>query len=168
MTGDTYNCSIGQGDVLATPLQMACATMVVANAGTLFQPRLAEALVDNEGANWRAMPPRVIREVPVSDGNLGLVREGMRLAVAEGTARGLGIKEIAVAGKTGTAEFYGPRDPQGHLPMHAWFVSFAPFENPEIVVVAMIENSGEGAFYAVPVVAEVLRAYFGLTDGKGA
>ncbi|MHB0876670.1 MAG: penicillin-binding protein 2 [Anaerolineae bacterium] len=168
MTGDTYNSAIGQGDVLTTPLQMACVTMTVANGGTLYQPRLAEALVDTDGKELARYKPRVIRNVPVAAENLALVREGMRLAVSEGTAISLGIKEVAVAGKTGTAEFYGPRDAEGNLPTHAWFVSFAPYENPEIVVVAMIEHSGEGAYFAVPVVAEVLRAYFGLTKGGGA
>jgi len=73
-----------------------------------------------------------------------------------------------VAGKTGTAEFYGPLRPGGHLPMHAWFVCFAPYAAPEIVVVVMIEDSGEGSSYAVPVAADILKAYFGLTSGTSA
>lgn len=163
VTGDTYNASIGQGDVLTTPLQMACVTMAVANGGNVYQPRLAECLVDDEGNELARFKPRVVRQVPVSAANLGIVRDGMRLAVSEGTARSLGIKEVAVAGKTGTAEFFGPLRPGGWLPFHAWFVAYAPVEAPEIVVVAMLEDSGEGAFYAVPVVADVLRAYFGLS-----
>ncbi|MGQ9554145.1 MAG: penicillin-binding protein 2 [Anaerolineae bacterium] len=162
VTGDTYNSSIGQGDVLVTPLQLACVAMAVANGGTVYQPRLADYLLDGEGRELARYKPRVIRRVPVSPEHLATVREGMRQAVATGTARGLGINEVPVAGKTGTAEFFGPRDKNGHLPTHAWFVAFAPYDAPEIVVVALLENSGEGAFYAVPVVAEVLRAYFNL------
>jgi penicillin-binding protein 2 len=162
-TGDTYNCGIGQGDILTTPLQMACVTMAVANGGTVYQPRLGDYLLDGRGREVARYAPRVVGKVPVSAENLAIVREGMRQAVAIGTARSLGIKEVEVAGKTGTAEFFGPRSPEGHLPMHAWFVSFAPFAEPEIVVVAMIEDSGEGAYYAVPVAAAVLKAYFGLT-----
>ncbi|NPV09661.1 MAG: penicillin-binding protein 2 [Anaerolineae bacterium] len=168
VTGDTYNAGIGQGDILTTPLQMACVTMAVANGGTVYQPRLGDYLMDGRGKEIARYLPRVVGRVPVSAGNLEIVRQGMREAVAIGTARSLGIKEIEVAGKTGTAEFFGPRTPDGHLPMHAWFVSFAPFEEPEIVVVALIEDSGEGAYYAVPVVAEVLRAYFGLSPSATA
>lgn len=162
VTGDTYNCSIGQGDVLVTPLQLACTTMAVANGGTVYQPRIVDYLVDNEGKVLATSKPRVISRVPVSAENLALVRRGMREAVDIGTARTLGVEEVAVAGKTGTAEFFGPKDDAGNLPTHAWFVSFAPYDNPEIVVVVMLEHSGEGAYYAVPVAAKVLRAYFGL------
>jgi len=167
LTGDTYNCAIGQGDVLVTPLQMACMTMAVANGGTIYQPRLADYLIDSEGKETARFKPRVVRKVPIAPEHLALVREGMRLAVANGTATGLGIQEVHVAGKTGTAEFYGPRDAQGNLPTHAWFVCFAPYEAPEIVVVVMLEHSGEGAFYAVPVAADILRAYFGLKPVDG-
>ncbi len=167
VTGDTYNCSIGQGDILTSPLQMACVTMAVANGGTVYQPRLADYLLDGEGREVARFKPRVVRQPPVAAEHLQTVREGMREAVAIGTARSLGISEVEVAGKTGTAEFFGPRSQEGHLPTHAWFVSFAPYTAPEIVVVAMIENSGEGAFYAVPVAAEVLRAYFGLNAKAG-
>lgn len=162
LTGDTYNCSIGQGDILVTPLQMACATMAVANWGTVYQPRLGDRLLDGEGQEVAQYLPRVVRQVPVSTEHIGIVREGMREVVAVGTARTLGVEGVDVAGKTGTAEFFGPLTPGGYLPMHAWFVCFAPYENPEIVVVVIIEDSGEGAYYAVPVAAEILNAYFGL------
>jgi len=167
VTGDTYNCGIGQGDILVTPLQMACATMAVANDGVIYQPRVVERELDETGEEIARFKPRVLARAPVSSENLAVVREGMRQAVAVGTARSLGIDEVEVAGKTGTAEFFGPRDSEGNLPTHAWFVAFAPYNDPEIVVVVLIENSGEGAFYAVPVAAEVLRAYFGLSAGQG-
>lgn len=167
-TGDTYNCAIGQGDILVTPLQLACATMAVANGGALWQPRLAHSLIDSNGAEIARFKPRLLRQVPVAAENLQLVRQGMREAVVSGTARQLKITEVPVAGKTGTAEFYGPRDAAGHLPTHAWFTCFAPYDNPEIVVTVLLEQSGEGAFYAVPVAAEVLRAYFGLNSGSSA
>ncbi len=161
LTGDTYNCAIGQGDILVTPLQMACATMAVANWGTVYQPRLGDRLLDGDGREVARYLPRVVRQVPVTAENLGIVREGMREVVSIGTARTLGVQGVEVAGKTGTAEFFGPLTPGGFLPMHAWFVCFAPYENPEIVVVVIIEDSGEGAYYAVPVAADILNAYFG-------
>jgi len=168
LTGDTYNCAIGQGDILVTPLQLACATMAVANRGTVYQPRLGDRLLDGEGREVAQYRPRIVRQVPVSTEHLEIVREGMREVVSIGTARTLGVKGVDVAGKTGTAEFFGPLTPGGYLPMHAWFVCFAPYENPEIAVVVLIEDSGEGAYYAVPVAAEILNAYFGLGSAGAA
>jgi penicillin-binding protein 2 len=162
VTGDTYNMSIGQGYVLATPLQILNAVAAVANGGYLYQPRLVSRLTDEDGKVVYSYEPRLIREIPVTAENLAIVREGLYGAVNwdYGTATGARLPDIAVAGKTGTAEFPGKRDEEGHLPTHAWFTAFAPYEEPEIALVVFLEGGGEGSTYAVPVAAKILRAYF--------
>jgi len=170
LTGDTYNMSIGQGFVLATPLQMANATAAVANRGYLYQPQLVDHVTDAEGKTIRSFEPKLIREVPVDAGNLDTVREGMFGAVnwPQGTALGARLPGITVAGKTGTAEFYRDdnhdnkpdRDNKGNLPTHAWFTAFAPYIDPEIVVTVFVANGGEGSSVAVPVARRIMQAYF--------
>ncbi|MBC7225509.1 MAG: penicillin-binding protein 2, partial [Anaerolineae bacterium] len=162
VTGDTYNMAIGQGFLLTTPLQMCNATAAVANGGTLYRPRIALRVTDGDGRTIQEFPPEVIRHIPVDPENLELVREGMLAAVEWGTAKGAYLPEVAVAGKTGTAEFPGPRDAKGNLPTHAWFTAFAPYEDPEIALVVFLYGGGEGSKTAVPVATEILRHYFGL------
>ncbi len=170
LTGDTYNMSIGQGFVLATPLQMANATAAVANRGYLYRPQLVDHITDAEGKTVRPFEPSLIRELPVDAANLDTVREGMFGAVnwPNGTAPKARIPGVAVAGKTGTAEYARDwdkdgnpdRDEKGNLPSHAWFTSFAPYQDPEIVVTVFVANGGEGSAVAAPVAAKILRAYF--------
>lgn len=169
LTGDTYNAAIGQGFVLATPLQVLNATVAVANGGTLYRPQLVYQVLDTDGQVVDSLVPDVIRDVGISPENMAIVRQGMRDAVTQGTAWALGIPEITVAGKTGTAEYPGVDeggnlilDEEGHLPTHAWFTAFAPFEDPEICLVVFLEGGGEGSTVAVPVAGEILRYYFGL------
>jgi len=160
-TGDTYNAAIGQGYVLATPLQMVNALSAVANGGTLYQPQLIREIIDADGNLVRPFRPRVIRPLDVSPEALATVREGLRLAVTDGTAPLADLPEVAVAGKTGSAEF-GMPDAKGELPTHAWFMAYAPAEDPEVAVIVFIEGGGEGSAVAAPVAAEILRHYFGL------
>jgi len=142
VTGDTYNMAIGQGFVLATPLQVLNSAATVANGGTLYRPQLVRQVMDENGNVVQAFAPDVIRNVPVSAENIQIVRQGMRAVVAGSgaTARGINVPGVAIAGKTGTAEFFidrnkdglPDRDREGHLPTHAWFTAFGPYENPEI------------------------------------
>ena len=170
VTGDTYNMSIGQGDVLVTPLQMANMTAAVANRGSLYKPQLVDRVTDANGNVLRSYQPELIRQVAVDPANLDIVREGMYGAVnwPEGTAPGARVPGIAVAGKTGTAEFVRDlnkdgqpdRDEKGNLPTHAWFTCFAPYGDPEIVVTVFVANGGEGSMVAVPIARKILEAYF--------
>ncbi len=162
VTGDTYNMAIGQGFVLATPLQILNATAAVANGGYLYRPQLVYQITDAEGRVVRSFEPQLIRQLPISPENLEIVRQGMYGAVhwPGGTARRANVPGLRVAGKTGTAEFPGKRDKEGNLPTHAWFTAFAPYEDPEIAVVVFIEGGGEGSEVAAPVAAEILKAYF--------
>jgi penicillin-binding protein 2 len=173
-TGDTYNMSIGQGFVLATPLQVANMTAATANRGTLYRPQLVDKITDAEGKVVKPFEPIVIRQLAVDPAYLDIVREGMYGAINWniGTAPVAQLKDVAVAGKTGTAEYFRDdnhdqqpdRDEKGNLPTHAWFTSFAPYGDPEIVVTVFIANAGEGSAVAAPVAARILRSYFGIPE----
>ena len=170
LTGDTYNLSIGQGYLLATPLQMASATAAVANRGSLWKPQLVDHITDDKGNVVQPFEPQLLRTVPVDPANLDVVREGMFGAVnwPNGTATRVRVPGVTVAGKTGTAEFardenkdgQPDRDEKGNLPTHAWFTSFAPYNDPEIVVTVFVANGGEGSAVAAPVATKILQAYF--------
>lgn len=163
-TGDTYNISIGQGFISVTPLQMLNAAAAVANGGTLYRPKVVYRVVDAQDNVVQPFTPEVIRRVPVSEENLALVRQGMRAAVEWGTASRANLSQVAVAGKTGSAEYPGPRDEEGHLPTHAWCVTFAPYEDPEIALVVFVHGGTSGSKVAVPIAADILRYYFGLPE----
>ncbi|MEA3406505.1 MAG: penicillin-binding protein 2 [Chloroflexota bacterium] len=171
VTGDTYNAAIGQGYILATPLQVLNATAAVANGGVLYRPQLIYQVLDAEGDIVHVLQPDPIRELAISEENISLVRQGMREAVTRGTAWLLDVPSAHAAGKTGTAEYPGldeegnlMLDEEGNLPTHAWFTAFAPYEAPEVVLVVFLEGGGEGSQMAVPVAADILRAYFGLSQ----
>jgi penicillin-binding protein 2 len=167
--------SIGQGFVLATPLQMLNAAATVANGGTLYRPQIVREITDGKGTIVQAFAPDVIRHLPVSAKNIDIVRQGMRAVVAGAgaTAWAIDVPGIAVAGKTGTAEFFidrnqdgiPDRDRKGNLPTHAWFLAFAPYENPEIALVVFVFGGGEGSATAVPIANDILNYYF--SQGRG-
>jgi penicillin-binding protein 2 len=167
-TGDTYNAAFGQGYVLATPLQMLNVLNTIANDGVRTRPTLVREIIDAEGHVVRGFEPDVIGRVPVDQEYLDLIQEGMRRAVLEGTATGANLPYVPVAGKTGTAEYCDDEAAAldlcipGNWPTHGWFMAYAPYENPEIAVVAFVYNGGEGAFVALPIVREVIDAYFRL------
>lgn len=165
-TGDTYNISVGQGDILTSPLQMAIGIAAVANGGTLYKPYFVKEVQDANGKTVKAAKPEVIRDKFISPQNLNIVRQGMRQTInhPRGTACCFMEKEVPVqvAGKTGSAE----TDPQNNVPAHSWFVAFAPYNDPEIVTVILLEKSGEGSQFAAPATRELLRWYF--TEGAGA
>lgn len=112
-------------------------------------------------------PPFVTTE------NLRVIQEGMRLAVTNGTARAANLPYVAVAGKTGTAEYCdeiaGPLGlcRPGNWPAHAWFTAYAPYENPEILIMAFVYNGGEGSAVALPIVVETMEAYLRLKNERG-
>jgi len=216
-SGDTYIASVGQGYVLATPIQVLLSAATVANDGKLVQPTLLREVLDSNGNTiqmWRnadgdlvdqpvdgafqvsPFQPRlkwdltvdpVIQEygettvrgcepIPgqkktVAPWVFDTMKQGMRLAVTEGTlVRQFEGETISAAGKTGTAEYCDKyanalnRCIPGNWPSHAWTVAFAPYENPEIAVVAYVYNGNEGATVAGPIVRRVLEAYFELKN----
>lgn len=157
--GDTYHLAIGQGDLSVTPIQVANYTATVANGGTLYQPRLVKAILDDKNQLIREVPSVVIRGNLADPNNLRIVREGMRETVTAGSARSLQSVPVAVAGKTGTAQWSSKKDP------HAWFAGFAPYDDPQIAIVVLVEEGREGSSVATPIAKEILSWYFG---GRGA
>ncbi|MFH1643231.1 MAG: penicillin-binding protein 2 [Patescibacteria group bacterium] len=155
--GDTYNSSIGQGNILVTPLQVANAFVAIANDGTLFEPRIVQKIINEKGELVKEIESKVIRKDFVDKENLKIVKEGMRQGVVlpEGTGHLLNTLPVEVASKTGTAEtskndYY-----------HKWVVVMAPYENPEIVLLIMMENVKGTETAVVPVANNVLEWYFG-------
>ena len=150
--GDSYHAAIGQGFLTATPMQLANYTAALANGGTLYVPRIVNLIKGGGGEKY--FSSKIIRKNFIRPDILDVVREGMRQTVTEGSARSLNTLPVAVAGKTGTAQFGAENK------THAWFISFAPYENPEIAMVVLMEGGGEGSSSAVPVTKEVLEWYF--------
>ncbi|HOX11154.1 MAG TPA: penicillin-binding protein 2, partial [Candidatus Moranbacteria bacterium] len=151
--GNSYHAAIGQGYITATPLQIANYTAAIANGGTLFKPHIVSQIKKSDGT---ILPVRsqTIRSGFVSNDVLSVVREGMRKVITDGTAQPLKDMPIEVAGKTGTAQF-GTGDQT-----HGWFTSFAPYNNPQIAMLVLVEGGGEGHSSALPVTKEVYEWYF--------
>lgn len=153
--GDTYHMAIGQGDVLVTPLQMVNATSAIANGGTLHKPRMLDKITDMEGNVLEDLPDETLNTGFINPSNIDIVRRGMRETVISGSGRSLNTLPVEVAGKTGTAQFSNDLDRK-----HAWFEAFAPYSDPEISIVVMVEEGGDGDKIAAPVAKEVLNWYF--------
>jgi penicillin-binding protein 2 len=189
-TGDTYIATVGQGYVLATPIQVVQSSSTIANNGKLMKPTLVRQITDSTGNVVQPFKP-VTRwdlttdpKIQVYDENfiptgelktvqkwvLQLAKQGMREVVNNGTATKIfaGDEDLKVSGKTGTAEYCDNIAQAKNLcqpgawPSHAWFMSFAPYDDPEIAVVAFVYNGGEGASVAGPIVRRILDAYFEL------
>ncbi len=196
-TGDTYNSSFGQGYVLTTPLQMIHMTNIIANNGMITRPTLVRDISDQSGNVVQPFEPEIIGDLmagyrldpftgemaiefdPVAEQTMRLVQEGMREAVTlerednprlNGTATFAQerVPYVAVAGKTGTAEYCDniaaelERCIPGLWPAHAWYVGYAPYENPEIAVIAFFYNGQEGSSVALPVASALIDEYFQL------
>ena len=151
--GDSYHDAIGQGFITATPLQMADATATIANGGTLFRPQLVEKIKKPDGKE-DLLEPQIIRDDFVSSDSIRVTREGMRQTVTEGSGASLNDLEVKSAGKTGTAQF-GSEDKT-----HSWYVSFAPYDNPEIAMAVLVEGGGEGHSFATPATKDIYKWYF--------
>lgn len=216
-TGDTYIASVGQGYVLATPLQVLQSAATIANDGVLMKPTLIRQITDYEGnvvEKWFNPAEFTVSDQPVNDGDFQIspfipkerwdittdpvikdykcedgfceetgemktvdsfvvqqVQTGMRLAVLESSGT-LHREEsfmdypVPVAGKTGTAEYCDDvarsqnRCQFGSWPTHSWTVAYAPYDDPEVVILAFMYNGGEGGIVAAPVVRLIMDAYF--------
>lgn len=152
--GDTYLLSIGQGDILATPLQVATAFEAIANGGKVLQPQIVQKIVDKDKNLIEGLKPKMIRENIIDPQNLEVVREGMRDAVIYGSSVSLNDLPIKVAAKTGTAQTIK----EGYY--HHWLTVFAPYEDPEIVLTITIEDVKGLGGAVLPVAKEILGWYF--------
>lgn len=148
---------IGQGDVAATPLQMALVAAGVANGGEVMQPELLHQVIDPSGGVVRETSPEVMSEA-MSERTASVVRDMMVAVVETGTGTNAQIPGIQVAGKTGTSQTVEGADP------HAWFIAFAPAEDPEIAIAVIVENGGSigseatGGALAAPIAKRVIEA----------
>jgi len=126
--GDTYHISIGQGDVLVTPLQVANFTSIFANEGIIYQPHLVKMLTDPGSDLQHPVDPQIIDSDFFKPENVEIIKNAMRQTVVSGSAQSMNYLPVQIAGKTGTAQWHPDKDP------HAWFTGFAPFEQPELVI----------------------------------
>ncbi|NLY89187.1 MAG: penicillin-binding protein 2 [Firmicutes bacterium] len=156
---ETVHLSVGQGFIQVTPLQLAQAFAVIANGGKHYQPWVVQRIETAEGRVVKEFSPQVTREIQLKPTTLRLVREGLEKAVSMGTARGafwgFPLDRFPVAGKTGTAQIHGKED-------YAFFASYAPADQPELVILVVVEEGGSGSLGAAPVARRLYEAYFGL------
>ena len=169
--GETISASIGQGYNLVTPLQSARMISTIASGGLLVRPYLVKRIESYDGRLIQEFFPEVIKKIKIEPEILRNIKEGLRGVVheAHGTGRRARLKNVIVAGKTGTAQVVAMKDseeidPEEETPYshrdHAWFVAFAPYENPEVAVSVIIEHGGHGGATAAPIAGGILKTYF--------
>jgi penicillin-binding protein 2 len=160
LAGDVANMAIGQGSLLATPMQIARFMSSVANGGVLWKPRLVQRVERPErGVIW-SDPGKVMGHVELSPMVWAVVRQGLWGVVNEGgTGAAARIPGLDIAGKTGTAQtIANSKSEKGQD--HAWFAAYAPAQNPEVVVVVFVERGGHGGAVAAPIARQILDAIF--------
>jgi penicillin-binding protein 2 len=157
--GDVINMSIGQGQVLVTPMQVARFMAAVANGGVLWKPRLVERIErPDQGVVW-SDPGEVTGHVELAPAVWAFLRASLVGVVNEGTGMAARIPGLDIAGKTGTAQTVAnSRSDKGQD--HAWFAAFAPARDPEVVVVVLVERGGHGGEVAAPLARKILNAIF--------
>lgn len=154
--GDTYNVSIGQGDILVTPIELLNYINSIANGGYLYTPRVMKVIRGNSGAVIKETKPELINDISNAiAGTIFDVREGMRDVVQKsyGTAHSLNSLPISVAAKTGTAQV------QNNAKINAFFVGYAPFEDPQISLLVLVENAREGSLNTIPIAHDIFSWY---------
>ena len=150
LPGDTVNMSIGQGDMLTSPLQMASVYAGIANGGAVMRPHVLKAVLDSTGAVARTVEPELLIETGASDASLAAVSRSLVDVTRDGTAKGAFAGfGVSVAGKTGTAEVRGKDD-------YAWFCAYAPASEPRYAVAVVVEQGGHGGSVAGPAARNIL------------
>lgn len=156
--GDTLNTSIGQGDVLTSPLQMAMVCAAVANKGTVYKPFLVKEIIDINN-HVKKTTPKINSKVLVDKKYFDITIHAMEETVAHGTGKRCAIPGIRIAGKTGSAQ-------ASRGATHGWFIAFAPVENPTIAVACIVERGESGAAAAAPICKSILENYFKVNKPK--
>ena len=176
LAGETISLSIGQGFNLWTPIQLANAYGAIANGGTLYRPFAVKHVTDAYGRVLREFEPEALGRVPISGHALARVRRALRGVVHEPHGTGWVMRRlpggIESAGKTGTAQVVAlAKDPprsDDDIPIerrdHAWFVSYAPADDPRIVVAVLVEHGGHGGSVAAPIALEIVKAFLAPAD----
>ncbi|MCP5278887.1 MAG: penicillin-binding protein 2 [Thiobacillus sp.] len=164
--GETVIAGIGQGYMLTSPMQLAVATMALANEGVMYKPQLIRAWQDPLSGRVTQAAPQVMGRIPLKARNLQLVREAMiDVMLPGGTAAGAGAgAPYLIAGKTGTAQVksikqgarYDEHRTAAHHRDHALFIAYAPADNPKIALAVMVENGGHGGSTAAPIARKVM------------
>jgi penicillin-binding protein 2 len=158
--GDTVNMSIGQGQVLVTPMQIARMMSAVANGGVLWRPRLVQRVERVDGSLAYSSSSKMTGRVDLSPIVWAFLRQALSGVVNEGGTGGAArIPGVEVAGKTGTAQSVNKSD-SAKGQDHAWFASFAPAQDPEVVVVVLVERGGKGGQVAAPIARQIYQAIF--------
>ena len=168
--GDTVTASMGQSFILTTPLQVTQMTAVVANGGTLYRPHLVKEVADVEGRIIKSFEPEIVSKVDIDPAYFAVLQRSLEAVVNDpgGTGRRAALPDVAVAGKTGTAQI-APNSitrsyDRNSIPYkyrdHAWFTGYAPAENPEVVVTVFLERTGGGGTFAAPIGGRMIAAYF--------
>lgn len=154
LPGDLINLSIGQGYLLATPLQVLMTYQAIANDGVMVKPTLVDKFVDSNG-NVVHNNAQILKTLNVSEENISHIKKGLRKAVSDdgGTAKILRFPYVNVSAKTGTAQ-------NSKKENHAWIAGYFPSENPEIAFVALVENAGYGAVAAGPKARTFIENYY--------
>jgi penicillin-binding protein 2 len=170
--GDTYNVSIGQGYVTGTPLQFASAISLIANGGKVYRPQLVQHTTDERGQVVRRTEPDLVRDLRLDPAKLRVVQQGLRYCFGigrsetgcsyTGTSWEWDLRDLPIAGKTGTAE-WGTPDAAGHLATHGWFVGYAPFDSPGIALSIFLKR-GRGPNDAARIARRVFAFYYGVNE----
>jgi len=172
-SGETLSFSVGQGYLNATPLQLLMLISGVANGGKLYLPQVVERVENIYGNKLKEYPPVELGRANVSEKTFQIVQEALRGAVNDphGTGWTCALKDVKVAGKTGTAQVVRmpenfKKGDMNRMPLkfrdHAWFVAYAPFEDPKIAIAVLVEHGGFGASAAAPIAKKVVEKYLNL------
>jgi penicillin-binding protein 2 len=161
--GDTATLAMGQSYLLTTPLQMAVAVAAIANAGTVWQPFVVKQVHAPTGEMIDENQPTARHRVEARPQNIEQIRQSMLGAVnsSDGTGNAAALRGVNVAGKTGTAEFDLFENGQRHRINRAWFIGFAPYENPQLALAILIEDGASGGHTAAPVAGKIFSQIFG-------
>ncbi|HXV26609.1 MAG TPA: penicillin-binding transpeptidase domain-containing protein [Candidatus Paceibacterota bacterium] len=152
--GDTYNVSIGQGDLLLTPLWLNTYVSAIANGGTLWSPRLGQRILDDQQRTLHTYDPQALGQLPFDAGHVRTMQQAMRRTVTSGTARILQNLPVTAAAKTGTAEVIkGER-------INSFLTVYAPAENPQVAMTVLVEGSPSNQGYAIRAAYDFLNWYF--------
>ncbi|HET9869892.1 MAG TPA: penicillin-binding protein 2, partial [bacterium] len=156
--GNTIQMSIGQGYLLTTPLQMLDMTSCIANNGTIYRPHLLYRVVDQKtGRAIYEQQPQVLTQAKFDPDHLRFLQDTMERVISDsrGTGKKARIPGVRVAGKTGTSE-----NPHGDN--HAWFTAYAPADDPQVAVIVLVENGGEGGIVSAPIAQRLMQAALGM------